>query len=313
MQIASAFLTAACGVLYFSCSEMNPAAVSNEKSTPKVAEVYCPWSEADIGSPGATGSAYGTKNIFVVTGSGADIQGTSDAFHFVYKTLQGNGQLVMAPQTITNTNGWAKAGLMIRENLNANAKNMLVAITPSNGVTSQYRSTTGGSTSWVGGNGESVPYYLKIVRNGSTITTYKSSNGSTWTQIQSVSISMTTNVFIGMAVCSHASGTLCTSNFLMATPAVITQQPTNSSVCPGDWGGFTFTDDGCDNYSYQWFRNGVAVSNGDNYMGANARIMFVKGVAGSSGTYGNYYCRINYLGMITYTNTVSFTQPSSCP
>jgi regulation of enolase protein 1 (concanavalin A-like superfamily) len=316
------------GVLLFSCSNLNgPTAVSVDQGSPTTASVNNPWFEADIGSTGASQSAFGTKNLFVVYGSGADIQGTADAFHFVYRTLNGNGQLIMAPQTLTNVNGsnpnaWAKAGLMIREDLTPGSKNMLVAITPGNGVTSQYRSATNGSTSWVGGNGEKVPYYLKIVKNGNSITTYKSANGNTWTTIQTQTISMAATVYIGMAVCSHAAGTLSTSNFMMLTPAVITTQPQNTGICVNTTVGVSFKDDmyGLPNspYSYQWYFSLTSsgtfapISNGAYYSGANSFYLNITGIPGRSGTYGYYYCKINYLGMITQTNTISVYQASGC-
>lgn len=317
-KLTAAVCLAGCGVVLFSCSNMNnPIAVSAGLSNQQTASVSSPWSETDIGTTGATQSATPTKDMFIVYGAGADIFGTADAFHFVYRTLNGNGQLIMAPQSITNTNGWAKAGLMIRENLAPGSKNMLVAITPSNGVTSQYRNTTNGSTAWKGGAGEKVPYYLKIVRNGSSITTYKSANGTTWVTIETQTISMATSVYIGMAVCSHVTGTLCNANFKMLTPAVIVTQPRNNSACAGAIGGFAFVNDG-GSYSYQWYfslsASGpfVPISDGTNYSGATYFKLYITGVPGTTGTYGYYYCKINYLGMITQTNTVVFSQTSGC-
>jgi hypothetical protein len=318
-KLATSVCLAGYGVFLFSCSNMNsPTAVSTDQSPKTTATVYSPWSEKDIGS--ATGSATPTKNIFMVSGSGADIYGTADAFHFVYRTLNGNGQLIMAPQTITNTNAWAKAGLMIRENLNANSKNMLVAITPGNGVTSQYRNATGGSTAFKAGNAatEKAPYYLKIVRSGNNITTYKSANGTSWTTIETQTISMATSVYIGMAVCSHAGATQCSSNFQMLTPAVIVTQPVSTTACIGSYAGLGFTDDG-GVYSYQWYFKSnnsttfVALSNDANHSGAQAFLMYVYAITGSANTYGSYYCKINYLGMITQTNTVSISQSTGCP
>lgn len=318
-MLAVSACLAGTGLFLVSCSlDKNPTAVSLENGSQTTASVSCPWSEADIGSTGAAGSATPTKNLFVVKGAGGDIQGTADAFHFVYKTLSGDGELTMAPQTITNVNGsqpngWAKVGLMIRDNLTSGSRNVLIAVTPSNGVTGQYRSVANSSTTWIGGNGERVPYYLKIrrSRSGTLVETFKSSNGQNWTPVHAVGgVVSTGTVYIGMVVCSHASGTLTQSNMMMCTPAAITSHPQSTTACLGTWAGFSFQDDsqGCPIYSYQWYKNGVAISNGSYYAGAQASTLYIYG---TGSTYGNYYCNINYLGMITTTQTVSFTQQTT--
>jgi hypothetical protein len=50
-----------------------------------------------------------------------------------------------------------------------------------------------------------------LVRSGDTFTSYRSSDGVNWTTVGSVTISMSSNVYIGMLVCSHVNGTLCTA------------------------------------------------------------------------------------------------------
>ena len=42
-----------------------------------------PWQHGDIGAVGRAGSATYSDGVFSVTGSGADIWGTADAFHFL--------------------------------------------------------------------------------------------------------------------------------------------------------------------------------------------------------------------------------------
>ncbi len=46
----------------------------------------------------------------------------------------------------TNTQGWAKAGVMIRETLDPGAREASMIITPTNGSVFLYRTSTGGST-----------------------------------------------------------------------------------------------------------------------------------------------------------------------
>ncbi len=52
------------------------------------------WSHTDIGSVGLAGSASYTNGVFTDSGSGTQIFGTADSFHFAYQLLSGDGTLV---------------------------------------------------------------------------------------------------------------------------------------------------------------------------------------------------------------------------
>ena len=175
------------------------------------------WQDQDIGSVAAAGSATAATSNWTVVGSGADIWNTADGFHYVYQSLSGNGQIVARVTSITNTNAWAKAGVMIRETLTTGSTHAIMLITPGQGTDFQYRASTNGSSTsaTTNGTGSSIaaPYWVKLTRVGNTFTGYHSPDGSTWTQIGSASITMATNAYIGLAVTSHNDGTLCTANF----------------------------------------------------------------------------------------------------
>ena len=179
-----------------------------------------PWQTGDIGAVGATGSATQTNGTFTVNGSGADIWDTVDEFRYVYQTASGDCEMVARVTAVGNTNAWAKAGVMIRESLNANSSHATVVVTPGNGVSFQRRGSTGGSSSDTNNSGLSAPYWVRVVRGGNTFTAYRSVNGSSWTTIGSQTISMSSTVYIGLAVTSHADGTLCTATLdnVTATP-----------------------------------------------------------------------------------------------
>jgi hypothetical protein len=167
----------------------------------------------DIGSTGLAGSTTINGTQTVLQGSGADIWDTADAFQFNYSPVAGDQTIIARVSSQTNSNGWAKAGLMIRESLDANAMNVFLAITPSNGATLQNRAATGGTTSNVVSGGPAAPYWLKLVRTGNTFTGYISSNGTIWTLLGSTSVSMSSSVYIGLAVTSHDNTNLSTVAF----------------------------------------------------------------------------------------------------
>jgi regulation of enolase protein 1 (concanavalin A-like superfamily) len=187
------------------------SANSSEASATPVA-LPSPWVTADIGTTGATGSASRSPSgVFTITGAGADIWGTSDAFRYVYQTASGDCDITMRVASLQNTHSAAKGGVMIRESLNANSRHAMVNLTALNGMEFLRRTSTGGSTSGVSVSGVSAPYWVRLVRTGDNFTSYRSSDGVNWTTTGSVTISMSSSVYIGMLVCSHVNATLCTA------------------------------------------------------------------------------------------------------
>jgi len=61
------------------------------------------------------GSATYNAGTYTVNGGGADIWYTSDQFNYVYQSLTGDLTLTARVASQQNTDGWAKAGVMIRE------------------------------------------------------------------------------------------------------------------------------------------------------------------------------------------------------
>ena len=78
------------------------------------------------------------------TGAGADVWGTADAFHYAYRTLDGDGTIVARVASIQNVHAWTKAGVMIGNSLSPSAAQafMLVASSAAKGVPFQRRRRT---------------------------------------------------------------------------------------------------------------------------------------------------------------------------
>jgi|GEM_PF-6819538 len=171
------------------------------------------WTEIDIDSWGGSRVVSGTTHT--VKGSGSDIWNNSDQFHFSYRTLSGNGTLVAKVVSLGNTNAWAKAGLMFRETTSGNSRNVMVNVTPSNGVLLQKRMNPGEATTNTIVSGKAVPQWLKLTRSGNTFTGYLSADGTNWTQVGSPVVfgSFSSTALVGLAVTSHNSGAVTTAVF----------------------------------------------------------------------------------------------------
>ena len=178
------------------------------------------WTDADIGSVGVAGGASYASPTFTLNGSGSDIWGTADAFNYAYQSTSGDLAMAAHVASQQNTSGWAKAGVMIRESTAANAAYVGVYITPSNGVSMQVRTATGaGAIDLARQTGAVAPYWVKIVRSGSTFSGYSSADGTTWTLVGSTNISMASSATAGLAVCAHNNTALNTSTFDSVTMA----------------------------------------------------------------------------------------------
>jgi hypothetical protein len=237
-------------------------------ATPAGNPLSPPWSSQDIGALGGSGAAGFDGTTFTGIGSGADISGTSDAFRFIYQPLSGNGAIIARVVTQENTSAWAKAGVMIRETLNANSKHAMVVVTPGNGVALQYRTTTGGSSGNVNTGGPVAPYWVQLVRSGNTFSGYLSPDGVSWTLVGSVTVSMGTDVYIGLAVTAHNNSLLDTATFdnvsvfprlQFTVPAAVTAGvPFNITVTVQD--GFNHTATGYTGTVHFTASNGASAS-----------------------------------------------------
>ena len=179
------------------------------------------------GNPASVGSfVEGPTGTYTMTAGGADIWNYADEFHFAYQILTGVGTIKAQVLSVDDTDPWAKAGVMIRETLDAGSKFAAVYITPGNGCRYQARvDTDGAATSDTSvATAEQIaitaPYWIQIERDfaGNFRCSY-SANGSTWQQMSwgAQNISMSSNVYVGLAVTSHNTGETCQVKFSNVT------------------------------------------------------------------------------------------------
>jgi hypothetical protein len=177
-----------------------------------------PWQTSDIGAVGFTGSAFFSNGVFIVSGSGADIWNTADAFRFVYQPMTNNCDIRARVTSQTATDPWAKAGVMIRDSLDLSSANGIMPITPGNGFDFQYRSTYGISSDGniSGGAINAAPNnWVRLTRTNSTFNALFSADGVNWTQVGSPTTLTLTNTvyYVGLAVCAHNNGLISTATF----------------------------------------------------------------------------------------------------
>ncbi len=105
------------------------------------------------------------------------------------------------------TDDWAKAGIMLRATVADNATNVFLALTPHHGVTFQWRGAANTPTHSCPGPKITAPIWLKLVRHNTTITGLISGDGTAWTAVSSVTLTMRATSLIGLAVTAHTNHT----------------------------------------------------------------------------------------------------------
>jgi len=193
------------------------------------------------GRAGSVGSfVEGPVGTYTMTASGADIWNQADQFHFAYKTLSGAGSIEAQVLSVDNTDPWAKAGVMIRETLDAGSKFAAVYITPANGCRFQARATADAAATsdtavvTPAQTAITAPYWVKIERDvAGNFKGYYSSNGTSWTPMtwNPQSITMGSNVYIGLVLTSHNNNATCTAKFSgVKTAGTVSPQWANQDI-----------------------------------------------------------------------------------
>jgi ABC-type transport system involved in multi-copper enzyme maturation permease subunit len=129
----------------------------------------------------------------------------SDGFYFVRQPLAGDGSITVRVTSMTGrvpppsgefgpnvpevpgVEAWAKAGLMIKENLTQGSAYAAIMVAGGHGVRFQWN-YTGDTAGMTGTVGPANPRWLRLARSGDVITGYDSADGTHWSRVGSVTL-----------------------------------------------------------------------------------------------------------------------------
>ncbi|MBX3731027.1 MAG: PQQ-dependent sugar dehydrogenase [Verrucomicrobiae bacterium] len=180
----------------------------------------------DIGGPVA-GSTMRPGDVWELTAGGADIWGATDQFRFAHQTREGDFDVRVRIHSVTPTDLHTKAGLMVRDSLNPNARHLMALVFPSNasrnnndgGYEFQFRDTPGGQAAAIypPRPNPRVRYpdsWLRLKRAGNVWTAYSSDDGRDWRPIATKTLTLPDTVYFGLALTAHTtSGARATARF----------------------------------------------------------------------------------------------------
>jgi len=156
-------------------------------------------------------------NVCPPTPVGPDGQAVEDRFYFVHQPLTGDGSITVRLMSMTGiithpppnhdeiVSGlvpWAKAGVIIKENIEQGSAYAAVMLTGSNGVRMQYNFTED-IAGQPGSPSVESPRWLRLTRSDETLTGYESVDGTQWTEVGTAHLDgLPATVQIGLFVTS---------------------------------------------------------------------------------------------------------------
>jgi TolB protein len=170
---------------------------------------------ADIGKVLHEGKAFYQPegDRYKISGSGANMWGTFDAFHYVWKEMSGDAVL-SAKVEWENSEGnpHKKAGWMIRQSNDPDAAYVDFMVHGNGLVSLQYRLKKGDMTQEIQAP-YSSPEELVLERQANVYTLSTSRSQGSFEIVGSVQVALSDPVSVGLAVCSHDSNRVETAIF----------------------------------------------------------------------------------------------------
>jgi len=192
------------------CSAVAPAGFDSRSGSLGVFDVSC-----DVGAVTHRGSAKFTSGTseYELIGSGANMWGQVDAFHYLWKEVSGDLSLTARIRWIgEGKNEHRKAGWMIRQSLDPDSP-YADAVVHGDGLTSlQFRKTKSGPTEEIK-SPLAAPAFIRLERHGNVFSLYVSKDGEVYHPVGSVSVALQDPVHAGLAICSHDDSTTETAVF----------------------------------------------------------------------------------------------------
>jgi RHS repeat-associated protein len=229
------------------------------------------WTNGDTGNPPTpVGTSTYASGVYTLKGRDGDVWDDQDQAQRAYQTMTGDGQIVTRVASQTNSNEWAKAGIFMKASPADMSNYASLHVTPGNNMQMEWNY----SNDYDGGSYTLPNTWLKLVRSGNTITGYRSSNGTAWTQVTSeTDNNLPATVMVGLLMVSGdqgVTGTATYDNVSITQPNTQTQQVSSTAV-----------------YSIQNFHGDTAITVGQNGLPTSAVTLYDPfGQAVNSGTFG---------------------------
>ena len=172
-----------------------------------------PWAVKDIGRS-LKGGQIIQSNDWTFYGGGNDIWNTDDQFRFAYQKIGDDFSFTVKVDSLKNTHPYAKAGIMVRKNLNKNSAHAIINLFPNGNTEYGYRENNGyGMKAISGSNLDWSNARLSIKKTGDTVQFYILKNEQ-WAIVGELDISdWGKSLYVGIATLSHDNSQLTEARY----------------------------------------------------------------------------------------------------
>ena len=170
----------------------------------------------DVGAPPLKGAAEYDPSTgqYKITGSGSDIWGKADQFHYVWREMAGNLAVTVTAKFLTDGIGHRKAVIMLRKSLDTDSPFVQLAIHGDGTPAVQFRNTKADNTNTVDFPMEGPgTWKLKLVRQGTTVTVWIAKDGAPLRELGHTTNQLGSPVLVGLGVSSHTQEAINTVLF----------------------------------------------------------------------------------------------------
>ena len=172
-----------------------------------------PWAVKDIGRS-LKGGQIIESNDWTFYGGGNDIWNTDDQFRFAYQKIGGDFSFTVKVDSLKNTHPYAKAGIMVRKNLNKNSAHGIINVFPSGATEYGYREKNGQAMKAVSGPSLDWSNARLKIKKLDTQVQFFIFKDKTWELIGELDIAKWGKSFyVGIATLSHDNSQLTTATY----------------------------------------------------------------------------------------------------
>jgi len=220
----------------------------------------------DVGASPLPGAAEfdAATSQYKITGSGTDIWGKSDQFHYVWRQMSGDFTATATVRFLSDGIAHRKGVIMLRKSVDADSPFVQLAIHGDGTPAIQFRNRKADNTNTVDFPMEGPGiWHLKLVRRGATITYWIAKDGASLKELGHTPNQLGSQILLGLGVSSH---TQKATNTVVFSDVSVQQLPAPDASRLG-----TFTSSG--DVGAPQIKGSVQYSNGEyRITGAGANI-----------------------------------------
>lgn len=166
------------------------------------------WEAKDVGEVHKPGTAAcDEKGTFTLKASGWGAWGPDDSFHFAFRPLDGDGQVIARLAKVDDSRGKVVAGVMIRESTDP-ASPMAGATVYASGEVRLNHRPGDRFAEFKRGEDVSPRPWVRLTRSGDTFSAYASRDGKNWEFVRSTTVPMKSQALVGLVAWTTANTSL---------------------------------------------------------------------------------------------------------